>query len=339
MTESVLDIEQPSMLLCYLRGTGRIGLDEPVEICSLAGGVSNRTVLVRRSNGEAWVLKQALTRLRVATEWTSDPRRVHREAAGLRCLSRIAPHAITPFLFEDFKHHLLAMAAVPQPHENWKNRLLACCVDLEQVEQFATLLAAIHRCGCEQARTFRIEFDDCSFFESLRVEPYYEYSARQMPQAARFLGELIDDCRTRRYTLVHGDYSPKNILVHDGRLVLLDHEVIHFGDGMFDVGFAMTHLLSKAHHLPACREPFRQAAERFWQVYAEGVDGTGLNGDMEPLAVRHTLACLLARAVGRSPLEYLTTDERCRQAETVTSLMSQPPACIPQLIHAFIERI
>jgi 5-methylthioribose kinase len=64
----------------------------------LAGGVSNRTVLVERTaSGEGWVVKQALPKLRVATEWLSDPERIHQEALGLRWLSELAPPgAITP---------------------------------------------------------------------------------------------------------------------------------------------------------------------------------------------------------------------------------------------------
>src|SRR3712207_9220852 len=81
-----LDIEQPGALLSYLRGTGRIGEEEDPVVHVLAGGISNRTGLVERPTGEAWVLKQALVKLRVPVDWFSDPERVHREALGLRWL-------------------------------------------------------------------------------------------------------------------------------------------------------------------------------------------------------------------------------------------------------------
>jgi aminoglycoside phosphotransferase (APT) family kinase protein len=87
-------------------------------------------------------------------------------------------------------------------------------------------------------------FADRSFFESLRIEPYYRYAASRAPDADPFLRTLVEDTRREVHTLVHGDYSPKNVLVREGRLVLLDHEVAHFGDPAFDVGFSTTHLLS-----------------------------------------------------------------------------------------------
>ena len=46
-------------------------------------------------------------------------------------------------------------------------------------------------------------------------------------------------------TLVLGDFSPKNILVHAGGLVLLDFECAHAGDPAFDLGFFLTHLVLK----------------------------------------------------------------------------------------------
>ena len=164
-----------------------------------------------------------------------------------------------------------------------------------------------------------------------------------MTHAQRFLIDLIDATRARRLTLVHGDFSPKNILVQhaaDGdRLILLDHEVIHFGDPAFDIGFALTHLLSKAHHLIGWRDAFADAARRFWRVYHAGLDGPPWDDEREPMAVRHTLACLLARVVGRSPLEYLAPDERATQQHAVTDLMRDPPTAMGELINRFIERL
>src|SRR5262249_18852415 len=159
---------------------------------------------------------------------------------GIEHLARLAPPgAITPLVFVDPAHHLLAMQAVPEPHENWKQMLLSGRIENDHVEQFAMLLGTIHRRAAESSEPLCKLFDDRSFFESLRVEPYYEYTAGQEPQAAAFLHALIADTRKRHVTLVHGDYSPKNILVHDGRLILLDHEVIHWGDPAFDLGFAL----------------------------------------------------------------------------------------------------
>ncbi len=340
MTTEDLDIEQHPALLSYLRRTGRVAVDEHVVMCNLAGGVSNRTVLVERSTGEAWVLKQALTRLRVPVEWFSRPERIHREAMGLRWLEQLAPPGtVAPLVFEDLDHHVLAMQAVPQPHDNWKTLLLQGRLQRSHFEQFARLLGTIHfnayRLSAEVARVF----DDRTFFESLRIEPYYGYSATQVPAAGPFLGTLINDTRCCRLTLVHGDYSPKNVLIYQGRLVLLDHEVIHFGDPAFDLGFSLTHLLSKAHHVRDHRDAFADGAKLYWQVYLQTMGDVDWAMELEDRAVRHTLACLLARVCGRSTLEYLDSMERARQREVVLALMLDVPVSIPDLIGQFIARL
>ena len=329
-----LDIERPRELVAYLEASGRIGKGEAVAVRPLAGGVSNRTVLVRRSSGEAWVLKQALERLRVAADWRSSPERVHREALGLRHLARLLPEGhIAPFVFEDHAHHLLAMKAVPEPHAVWKALLLRGKV--QHVQQFGRLLGTIHRRAYEQGAELAQAFDDLTFFESLRLEPYYAYAAERVPEAAGALRRLVAETRRQRLTLVHGDYSPKNVLVHEGKLILIDHEVIHFGDPAFDLGFSMTHLLSKAHHLRPHRDAFAEAVKLYWRAYGAALGDVPWREELEGRAVRHALGCLLARVAGRSPLEYLTAPERRRQQRVAVTLLHRPPPGVPDLVDRF----
>jgi tRNA A-37 threonylcarbamoyl transferase component Bud32 len=333
-----LDIEDPAALIAYLRATGRIARDETPNIRALAGGVSSKTVLVERPSGEGWVLKQALPKLRVAADWFSDPARIRREALALQWLPKLAPEgSTTPLVFEDAEHLLLAMAAVPHPHANWKAMLLAGRVFPRHVRQFGKLLGQVHRGAWERRDELAPIFDDRSFFESLRVEPYYAFTAEQVPAADPFLHALIDETRATRDTLVHGDYSPKNVLVpKGGRIVLLDHEVIHWGDAAFDLGFALTHLLSKAHHVRSHRAAFAEAADTFWQSHQAELGDMPWRAPLEPRVVRHTLACLLARVAGRSPLEYLSADERGRQLDAVVHLMQSPPASVGELVTEFV---
>ncbi len=329
-----MDIEQASELIAYLQSRGH---GEPACIEVLAGGVSNRTVRVQWPAGDAWVMKQALAKLRVKADWFSDPARIHREALGLKWMGQLLPSAAPALIFEDEAQHILAMQAVPQPHENWKTMLLRGDLHEGHVIQFAHMLAGMQRNAKTHQDEVAAAFADRTFFETLRLEPYFAYTAAQLPQAASFMHTLIERTLAERHTLVHGDYSPKNVLVHAGRLVLLDYEVIHWGDPAFDVGFSMTHLLSKAHHLSSHRAAFKQAAHLYWQTYFTQV--AGLFGDLETRSVHCTLGCLLARVDGRSPLEYLSEAERDQQRNAVLSLMADPPAAMSHLIDQFIALI
>jgi aminoglycoside phosphotransferase (APT) family kinase protein len=332
-----LDIERPEALLVYLRRAGHIPATEQPLIRNLAGGVSNRTVLVERPSGEAWVVKQALKKLRVAVEWYSSPERIHREALGMRWLAQLAPpDTSTRLIFEDHAHHILAMEAVPQPHENWKTMLLAGNLQTSHVEQFGRLLGTIHRVAYERRDQIAAAFNDRSFFETLRIEPYYVYTWSQIPETAQFYDTLISETRARRLTLVHGDYSPKNILVYQDRLVLLDHEVIHFGDPAFDLGFALAHMLSKAHFVHNMRGAFAAAAGDYWRVYRAALGDAPWARDLEPRTVQHALGCLLARVAGRSVLEYMDGDGRARQRAATLALMQQPPMSVADLAERFV---
>ncbi len=340
MANESLDIEDFAALLQYLRESGRIGAEETPMFTRLTGGVSNRAILVERENGKAWVLKQALPRLRVSVEWLSDPRRIEREAAGIRELAKLVPPgSITPLIFLDAPCFVLAMEAVPQPHQNWKTMLLAGDVRTSHVEQFGNLLGCIHRGGWEHRTKLAQEFEDRSFFKSLRLDPYYQYAAGQQPAAAEFLNRLIDRTVKTRHTLVHGDFSPKNVLVYNDQLILLDHEVIHFGQGAFDIGFAMAHLLSKGHHLTTHRSAFVHAANDFYRSYRESLGDVPWKQEAEKDGVSHALGCLLARCVGRSPLEYLDKFEKDRQVRAVLKLIQHQPDSVASLADEFIAAI
>lgn len=315
-----------------------IDAGEQPRIQVLAGGVSSRTVLVEREGAQSMVLKQSLAKLRVAVDWFSSPERIYREAQALRWFPKFCPAGtITDLYFEDTGARLIAIEAVPQPHSNWKAMLLAGDLREAHVRAFGALLAALHRNSAARAPELRPLFGDRTFFETLRLEPYYLYTAQQpaASDVAAFLRALVEDTLATSTSLVHGDFSPKNVLIHRDRMVLLDHEVAHFGDPAFDIGFAMAHFLSKAHHLPQWRPAFLAAAKTFWESY----QGWAPYPDFEPRCVRHSLACLLARVWGRSPLEYLGQEERAVQAAAVLALMKNCPSRIPHMIENFAQEI
>ena len=85
------DIEEFDALSYYLTERGHVKFGETIVLEKLAGGVSNRTVRVAWPEGRAWVLKQALEKLRVDVAWFSSPERIGVEAKALRWLNRSAP--------------------------------------------------------------------------------------------------------------------------------------------------------------------------------------------------------------------------------------------------------
>jgi 5-methylthioribose kinase len=336
-----IDIENFDALKEYLIDEELIFHNTEIHFHQLTGGVSNRTLLVEIDGVETWVIKQALEKLRVKADWYSEPARIHQEALALQWLPKITPQGTIPqYIFEDHDEHILIMVAVKRPHHNWKTLLLNGQLDLFHVQQFARLLADIHRNSAASPELYRQIFEERKYFEALRIEPYYVYTAAKQREAGYFYQNLIEETRSSALSLVHGDYSPKNILILENKLILLDHEVIHFGDPSFDVGFSMTHLISKAHHLPMHRQQFLKACKVYWDTYAQRVFAEDhLPQTIEARAVKHMLGCLLARVDGRSPLEYLDSNELAKQRAICLDLMQNPPNHIYEVIDAIAEKL
>jgi aminoglycoside phosphotransferase (APT) family kinase protein len=334
-----LDIEDASQFRAYLDEHG-IPSGSGVRLSVLRGGVSSRTVLVERPDGIPWVFKQTLSSLRVPVEWRSSPERAWREADGARALATLLPPGVVPRItFEDRPRYIFAMTAVSASASNWKALLLNGEIDPAHFRMCGDLLGTVHRESARRRNTLRAQFGDLTFFESLRLEPYYEYTARIVHDAAAFLTVLAADARTHKLSLVHGDFSPKNILIDGTHMVLLDHEVIHFGDPAFDVGFLLAHFLSKAHHVALHRGELLHGVLAFFGSYSEAILSSEWATAVEPRAVRHALGCLLARAAGRSKLEYLNESERSRQIEACVGLVQKPPDTIGELASQFIQEI
>ena len=102
---------------------------------------------------------------------------------------------------------------------------------------------------------------------------------------------------------------------------------------------ALTHLLSKAHHVRGRRTDFGHAASNFFRVYVDALGKVPWAVDVESNAVRHAMGCLLARAEGRSPLEYLDAEARKRQREAVLGLIPNPPLGVDDFVNEFLARL
>jgi len=254
----------------------------------LSGGVSGDVVLT----DEGTVRKQFLPKLKVAMEWLSDPRRVFREIDSLRAWGRIVgPDAVPQVLSVEPQTYTYTMTYAEGP--SWKDLLMAGEVRRSIAHELGRRLSLVHRKpDAEAARALAGQ----GFFPELRVEPYYETTAKRHP-------DLPIRADFTRETLVHGDYSPKNILVHRDGLWVLDHEVAHWGDPAFDLAFMLNHLMIKAMIFADAR--YSDAARAFLDAY-------GPDPALEARTMYHLAVLMLARVDGKSPLAYLSEEQRGR---------------------------
>lgn len=284
-------------------------LDEPVEVEALSGGVSSDIHLVRQ-RGQSFVVKRALEKLRVADEWRADTVRNRYEQRFLRYVATLLPQAVPRILFGREDDGYFGMEYLGGGFAPWKTALLAGHFDPARGREATALLARVHRESRGQAEIAR-RFDTTDNFHHLRIEPYLLTTGRRHPGLRDdFEAEALRLERTRE-CLVHGDFSPKNILLGPGRLVLLDCEVAWYGDPAFDVAFLLNHFCLKAlHHAPV--DP--GFAPLFSAAVGGYFDAAGLEpaaaADLDRRAARLLLMLLLARVDGKSPVEYLCSDKK-----------------------------
>lgn len=299
MSQAGQPAEQISELVTALRAAGLVG-DGDVKLHPLTGGVSCDVWKVDGPRGTI-VVKRPLPQLRVRAEWHAPIERGISEIRWLRRVRAIQPNLVPEVLAELPVGHAFAMRFLPDCPV-WKDELMAGHVDVEFARQMGASIAAIHSATANNDAD-RADFPNDDMFFALRVDPFLLHVARQNQVVAPQLMALADDLRGRKTALVHGDISPKNILVGPHGPVILDAECAVYGDPAFDLAFCTAHLLLKAVHLN--NAALGKAADALVSAYRAGVDWE----DRDAAMLRAGALCaalLLARIEGKSPAPYLT---------------------------------
>lgn len=294
-----------------------------LRLTPLGGGVSNHVYLIE-AEGLRCVAKQALDKLKVEQDWFCSRTRIHSEAAAMRALGQVLPAGAVPaLLFEDFDNGIIVMESAPPEAQTWKSLLMQGICDERPARTTGLLHAAWIR-ESAQRPSWGEEFGDLQTFIDLRVDPYYRTTAAHHPDLAKHFASLIEQCLERRVSLVHGDLSPKNLLVLDGAVTLIDHEVIHWGDPSFDAAFLTNHFILKVFYRPGLAGPLRRLASAYW---GELRSGSGAASSwIESAAMAHLGGLMLARVDGKSPVEYLDHEVRERVRQQARHLIQSPPA-------------
>jgi 5-methylthioribose kinase len=312
----------------YLEEKGLLAPGASAEVAELGGGVSN-IVLGVEADGLSCVVKQSFPRLRVADEWLAKRERAVTEACALELAAALMPEAVPRVLELDREACAFTIERAPRDWQTWKDDLLEGRADQTVAHRVGLLLAAWHG-GTTDVATARHSptARDSTSYGSIPTTTIM----RAHPDLAGAVGAYADRLLGPGRCLVHGDYSPKNVLVGPERLWLIDFEVTHFGEPSFDLAFMLNHLFLKALHRPGTTAGYLACARAFWTAYADAVP--------DPLAPDTTavfgqVGCLMiARVDGKSPAEYLSVEERTRARSLGRQLLTDPPDDTADLFEA-----
>ncbi len=275
----------------------RAGL-ETTPVQALSGGVSSEIWKV----GSSVCVKRALPRLRVAQRWEAPVGRNRYERLWMEAAGAALPGAAPRILAADDEAGVFAMQYLEYPL--WKERLREGHADAAFAARVGAALATIHSATAGR-REIAERFATDAIFHSIRLEPYLLATGVAHRDLQPEFQSLVEITGTTRLCLVHGDVSPKNILVGgEGPThfpVFLDAECAWYGDPAFDLAFCLNHLLLKCLWVPAARAAFLDCFDSLSSAYLRGVSFQ----DVEKRAASLLPALLLARVDGKSPVEYL----------------------------------
>jgi aminoglycoside phosphotransferase (APT) family kinase protein len=311
-------------VIAELRGAGLIG-EGDVALEPLTGGVSCDVWKVETPSGPI-VVKRPLPQLRVAAEWLAPVERGISEVRWLR-RARGVDARIAPEVLAELSGHAFAMRFLPGCPV-WKDELMEGRIDPGFAAQVGTGIAAVHAATAHNDGD-RADFRNDEMFRALRVDPFLFYVARHDSELAPALTVLADDLASRKIALVHGDVSPKNILVSADGPVFLDAECAVYGDPAFDIAFCTTHLLLKAVWLGDAR--LNEAAAALVDAYRAGIEWEADDG-LLLRAGKLTAALLIARVEGKSPAPYLSDPEHQRIVREQARALIVAPSPIDTIV-------
>ena len=365
------DAEQ---LLESLRHEGWVR-DPQATLTPLAGGVSSDIYLVQDGR-DRFVVKRALAKLRVKDDWRANTGRNATEQNYLRCVARWLPASVPRLLSSNPQDGYFSMEFLGAGFVTWKKLLLEGRCEPAHAAQAGEILGIIHRRTAGDAALAR-DFETTADFHQLRLEPYLLTTGERHPPLRPQFEREAKRLEATREALVHGDFSPKNILIGGGRMVLLDCETAWYGDPAFDVAFLLNHLFLKSlHHAPKVLSLEKMIAA-FWAAYAEAREDFPIASRLAPSdrsaepapdsnqktkrvervlgALTHRVSCgaqpvaarlvplllmlLLARVDGKSPVEYLTERKRQFIRDFVHTHLPSPPASLNKLSDLWFEQV
>ena len=305
----------------YLVERGVVPPGTTLEVAELPGGVSATVIAASVAvTGDAFVVKQALPQLRVRDEWLATPDRAETEVAAMGLCGTITPGVVPVIVDSDPAAHAFVMELIPSTARNWQAEVGEGRVHAGAGHWAGATLGAWHRATSTGA--LPTGFDDLEAFEQLRLRPFHETVIERRPELAAGIAPLLKELRTDRRCFVHGDYSLKNMLVGSEGNWVLDFEVAHRGNPVFDLGFFLSFVVLSAIRWAPLTSELRVLAEGFLLGYDETA-GEGFAGNRASVTA-HTAALMLARTDGKSPAQFLDPPSRERAREAGIMLLRRP---------------
>ena len=328
-----------SDIYAILRRAGMLGVGDLPATEPLTGGVSSDIWKVDLVP-QPVAVKRALAKLKVKADWRAPTERNAYEAAWITTARSAVPEAAPELLGRDVAADALIMRYLdPARYRLWKSELRDGRAVPDEAAAVGEALARIHA-ATAQRDDVAAAFPTDRIFHDIRLEPYLLATGSRHPDLGRVMRDLAARTAATRLALVHGDVSPKNILIGPDGPVFLDSECAWYGDPAFDLAFCLNHLLLKCLWTPEAAAAFLACFDAMAETYLAGVVWEP-RAALEARAASLLPALLLARVDGKSPVEYLTEEAPKSLVRGFARglLTGEPPRHLAPIRHAWAEEV
>ena len=292
----------------YLKTLDFIQPEEKIVFEELHGGVTSTIIKIIREK-ENLVLKQALKEFKTKDKITSSPKRNIIEQKCMDLLFYLLGSKYIPEIkFRDQNNFLFIMTCAPNGSRRWKEVLLEGTIDFNIGIKLACILAKIYNFTANNKKIQR-DFNDNSLFMEGRIKPCYREIQKFIPELRNNIENIINDTLKRKEALSIIDITPKNVLINDKNFILIDFEGANYGDPSFDIGIFFAHIFLKSVYNHKIKDDYFKLINLFWNTYRKKISVLSPNA-FEKRVVQHTAAMMLARIIGKLPVDYLEGKDR-----------------------------
>ena len=282
-----------------------INQEKIIKYKRLEGGVSSEVYYVK-TNKSDYCIKRSLKKLLVKKNWIANTNRIKYEYLWLKhCKKIISRNIPKTFEFDNKKKYIVMEYLNDSKYKTLKQLYFNKVVNIKTIKLISKHLYKIHS-SSKNLKTKKIFDGNNNNFYDLRLDPYFNEVGRIYPKYKKYIKNINKNYFENSSTLVHGDFSPKNILIGKNKIIYLDAECCNFGDPVFDLVFFTNHLLIKSIFIKDKSQEFIKSYIIFYKEYLNNLNLKNYKSYINRI-IEMTPIMLLARIDGKSPVEYLNS--------------------------------
>ena len=284
-----------------------INKEKIIKYRKLAGGVSSEVYHVKTDKND-YCIKRSLKKLLVKKEWIVDTNRIKFEYYWLNhCRKILNKNIPKTYEFNNKKKYIVMEYLNNSKYKTLKELYFKKIINQNTTRLISKHLFKIHS-KSNNYKTKKLFQGNSNNFNDLRLDPYFNEVGRVYPKYKKYIKILNKDYLINSKTLVHGDFSPKNILIGKNKIVYLDAECCNFGDPVFDLVFFSNHLLIKSIFIKDKSKEFIKSYITFYKEYLKNFNAKNYKLYINRI-IKMTPIMMLARIDGKSPVEYINSNK------------------------------